>query len=150
MFVRECFLAVSACEGLRTSSICAPVCVCVCMGCVHMCTSSHECVSCVLVSQPRPAEVTLKAMGTDITVGGRGVSGQTAGFPITLGLVLSPFPSNSSLEARRGQQRSNTLLPPPLSFHHLPGLSLLTTTFSSFLLSAPAFAPLTPPLFLLV
>lgn len=136
VFVRECFLAVSTCEGLRTSSICAPMCVYVC---VHMCTSSHECVSCVFVSQPRPAEVTLKAMGTDITAGGRGVSGQTAGFPITLGLVLRPLPLNSSLEARRGQQRSNTLLPPPLSFHHLPGPLSADNNFLLFLTLCASF-----------
>ena len=115
-------------------------CVCVYV-CVHMCTSSHECVSCVFVSQPRPAEVTLKAMGTDITAGGRGVSGQTAGFPITLGLVLRPLPLNSSLEARRGQQRSNTLLPPPLSFHHLPRPLSADNNFLLFLTLCASFRP---------
>ena len=112
----------------------ACLCVCVCFWLlglrtsvrVSICASPqrgvYECVSnvcvCAALEPPRPAEVT-ETTGTDITVGGRGVSRQAAGYPITLAAAcccahfLQLFPG-------RGQQRSSRLLPLSLSFHHLP------------------------------
>lgn len=87
---------------------------------VNMCASLHE-VSmsvCVCVAlEPHPAEVT-ETMGTDITVGGRGVSRQAAGYPITLAAAAAAAPTsfNSSQgEVSRGQAGSSLCLYPSIT-----------------------------------
>lgn len=109
-------LAVSMCEGLRTSarvSICARACmwghVCVIAGGVYECISR---VFVLLLSAASSCSGDCETMGTDITVGGRGVSWQAAGYPITSGPLLRLLPStlpSSRIqeEVSRGQAGSS-------------------------------------------
>lgn len=118
------FVNVSMCEGLRTSahvSICA-------RACGHVCVipwGVYECISCVfalLLCTASSCRGDCETMGTDITVGGRGVSRQAAGYPIMLGLRLHPFPStlpSSQIqrEVCRGQAGSSLCHYPSITCH---------------------------------
>lgn len=114
--------------------------------CMHM--QSYHGVRCVSASplclycfspQPHSCRCDSTMTGTDTTTVGRGVSGQAAGYPIMLAMLLHPFPStlpSSQIqwEANRGQAVSSlchyssiTCLPPsadnrtfPLSLHFRP------------------------------
>ncbi len=100
-------------------------------------------------------------MGTDGTIGGRGVSRQAAGFPITLGVLLHPLPSTlpssrTQPEVSTGQARSSLCHYPsitcrPLSADNRTFFCLFTprTSFSSLWSLTPSsfFSPcLTLPL----
>lgn len=112
-----CYWPSAGVQGLRTSASVhvtrliawdvwrvSPVCLC--------CPSAQPC-SCRGDSE---------MLETDITVAGRRVSRQAAGYPIILGTAASPisFDSSQQPDPARGRQRSSTLLPLSLSFHHLP------------------------------
>ncbi len=114
-------------------SVCVKACVHIHLcararGCGHVCVIAwgvYECIPRVFVlhlSTASSCRGDCETMGTDITVGGRGVSRQAAGYPITSGPLLRPLPSTLPMQPDPGggQQGSSRLLPLSLSFHHLP------------------------------
>lgn len=100
---------------------------------VNMCVSLHKVcmsVSCVFVLLlSLILQRWLWTMGTDITVGGRGVSRQAAGYPITLGLLLRPLPSSLP------RQRSAEVKQAPPSVIILPSPAVLCLWQQNFLQS---------------
>lgn len=113
------FCSVSMCEGLHAS---------ICEGVhVNLCVSLHAVCMCMspvwvlqLSSKASYRRGDCETMGTDITVRGRGVSRQPAGYPITLGvLLLHPLPSAlPSREVSRGEEGS--------SLCHYPSITCLS------------------------
>lgn len=69
--------------------VCAWEHVCVIAGGVYECLS---CVFVLLLNRVSSCRSDCESMGTDISVGGREVNRQAAGYPITLGVLLHPLP----------------------------------------------------------